>query len=56
AMKLIYTRLKIIVEPSSAVPMAMILKYPSKFKNKKVGLILSGGNVDLTRFSSIFKA
>ncbi|MFT6815958.1 MAG: threonine dehydratase, partial [Sphingobacteriales bacterium] len=46
AMKLIYTRLKIIVEPSSAVPMAMILKYPSKFKNKKVGLILSGGNVD----------
>ena len=48
AMKLIWERLKIVVEPSSAVPFAAVLKQPSKFRNKKVGIILSGGNVDLT--------
>lgn len=47
AMKLIYERLKIIIEPSCAVPFAALLRQKSKFKDKKVGIILSGGNVDL---------
>ena len=47
AMKLIWERMKIIVEPSSAVAFAALLKEKEKFKNKKVGIIISGGNVDL---------
>jgi threonine dehydratase len=47
AMKLIWERMKIIVEPSSAVAFAALLKENEKFKNKKVGIIISGGNVDL---------
>lgn len=52
AMRLIWERLKIIVEPSCAVPLAVVLGYKEKFKNKKVGIILSGGNVDLDPFFS----
>ncbi|WP_417885876.1 pyridoxal-phosphate dependent enzyme [Zunongwangia sp.] len=47
ALKLIWERMKIIVEPSSAVALAAILKEPVKFKNRQIGLIISGGNVDL---------
>lgn len=47
AMRLIWERMKIIVEPSSAVAFAAVLKSKESFKNKKVGIILSGGNVDL---------
>jgi len=47
AMRLIYERMKIIVEPSSAVPLAAILENKVDVRNKKVGIILSGGNVDL---------
>lgn len=49
AMRLIWERLKIIVEPSSAVPLAAILKEKNHFKNKRLGIILSGGNVDLNK-------
>lgn len=49
AMKLIYERMKIVIEPSCAVPLATLLKNKSLFKGKEVGIILSGGNVDLTR-------
>jgi len=48
AMHLIWERMKIIIEPSSAVTLATVLKSKEKFENKKVGLILSGGNVDLS--------
>ena len=48
AMRLIWERMKIIVEPSSAVALAAILKEPKTFKGKKVGVIISGGNVDLS--------
>lgn len=51
AMRLIWERMKIIVEPSCAVPLAVILKYPEKFSGKHVGIILSGGNVDLESLS-----
>lgn len=47
AMKLIWSRTKIIVEPSSAVPLATILKNRELFAGKRVGVILTGGNVDL---------
>lgn len=50
AMKLIYERMKIIVEPSSAITLAVVLANPQLFENKKIGLILSGGNVDLENF------
>ena len=47
AMRLIWERMKIIVEPSSAITLAVVLADKSKFANKLVGLILSGGNVDV---------
>lgn len=47
AMRMIWERMKIIVEPSSAVPLAAILENKVNVKGKKVGIILSGGNVDL---------
>ncbi|MFC2138938.1 pyridoxal-phosphate dependent enzyme [Bacteroidota bacterium] len=47
AMKLIWERMKIIVEPSSAVTLAVVLENLNRFKSQNVGLILSGGNVDL---------
>lgn len=49
AMKLIWERMKIIVEPSSATALAAVLKEKDLFKNKKTGIIVSGGNVDLSR-------
>jgi threonine dehydratase len=47
AMRLIWERMKIIVEPSSAVPLAAILEGKVMVKGQKVGIILSGGNLDL---------
>jgi threonine dehydratase len=49
AMRIIYERMKIVIEPSSAVPLAAILANKDLFRGKKVALILSGGNVDLLR-------
>lgn len=49
AMKLIWKHLRIVMEPSSAVPMATILKNPETFKGKRVGIIITGGNVDLDK-------
>lgn len=47
AMRMIWERMKIIIEPSSAVPLAAILEGKVDIQNKKVGIILSGGNLDL---------
>jgi threonine dehydratase len=49
AMRLIWERMKIIIEPSSAVPLAAILENKIECKGKKVGIILSGGNLDLNK-------
>jgi threonine dehydratase len=49
AMRLLWERLKVIVEPSGAVPLAAVLKEKGKFAGRRVGIILSGGNVDLER-------
>jgi len=46
-MQLIWERMKIIVEPSSATTLAVLMEYPDIFRGKKTGLIISGGNVDL---------
>ena len=48
AMKLLWERLKIVIEPSSAVPFAALLKEKNRFRGKKIGIIISGGNVDLS--------
>ncbi|NNK76504.1 MAG: pyridoxal-phosphate dependent enzyme, partial [Maribacter sp.] len=47
AMRLVCERMKIIIEPSSAVAFAGLLKEKDRFKGKKVCVIISGGNVDL---------
>ncbi|MFC2113573.1 pyridoxal-phosphate dependent enzyme [Bacteroidota bacterium] len=49
AMKLLWERMKIVVEPSGAVPLAGILEKKIETKGKRIGLILSGGNVDLKK-------
>ncbi|MDY0200657.1 MAG: pyridoxal-phosphate dependent enzyme [Tenuifilaceae bacterium] len=47
AMRLVWERMKIIIEPSSAVPVAAIMQNREVFKDKRVGVIISGGNVDV---------
>ena len=47
AMRMVWERMKIIIEPSSAVALGAVMEKPERFANKKVGIILSGGNVDL---------
>ena len=47
AMRYIWERMKIIIEPSSAVPVAALFKNTQKFQGQKIGIIISGGNVDL---------
>ena len=49
AMKLTWKHLRVVMEPSSAVPLATILKNPAAVKGKRVGIIITGGNVDLDR-------
>lgn len=54
AMRLIWERLKIVIEPSAAVPFAALLKEKNQFAGKRVGIILSGGNVDLEKVATFF--
>ncbi len=54
ALRLIYERMKIVVEPSGAVPLAAVLQRSDVFAGKRVGIILSGGNVDLSRLATWF--
>jgi len=49
AMKLTWERMKIIIEPSSAVCLAALLERPDQVAGLRVGIILSGGNVDLDK-------
>jgi threonine dehydratase len=49
AMRLIWERMKLVVEPSAAVPLAAVLAAPEKFRGRRVGLVLTGGNVDLDK-------
>jgi len=45
---MIWERMKIVIEPSCAVPLAAILKEKKRFRGQRIGLILTGGNVDLS--------
>jgi len=47
ALRLIWEQLKIVVEPSSAVPLAALLKHKASFKGQNWTIILTGGNIDL---------
>ncbi len=49
AMQLLWSRMKQVVEPSGAVSFAGLLEYPERFRGRRVGVVLSGGNVDLDR-------
>ena len=49
AMQTVWERMKIIIEPSSAVPVAAVLNHANNLAGKKVGVILTGGNVDLEK-------
>ncbi len=49
AMRLIWERMKIIIEPSSAVPLAAIIEKKFDFNSKRIIIILSGGNIDLNK-------
>lgn len=56
AMRLVWERLKLVVEPSAAIPLAVVLGHPQRFAGRRVGLVLSGGNVDLDALSAMFVA
>lgn len=49
AMRLIWERMKIIVEPSCAVPLAAALRHKTQLKGQRLGIILTGGNVDVNK-------
>lgn len=49
AMRMIWERMKIIVEPSAAVPLAALVEGKTEFRRKRIGIILSGGNADLNK-------
>lgn len=49
AMRMVWERMKIIIEPSSALPLAAILEKKIQVENLRVGIIISGGNVDLNQ-------
>lgn len=49
AMRLTWARMKIVIEPSCAVPLATILKNKDLFRGKRVGVVITGGNVDLDK-------
>ncbi|MBN1671367.1 MAG: pyridoxal-phosphate dependent enzyme [Kiritimatiellae bacterium] len=51
AMRHVWERMKIVVEPSAAVPVAALLGRHQRFSAKRIGVILSGGNVDLSRLT-----
>jgi len=49
AMKLVWERMKLIIEPSAATPLAALLKNKTRYAGKRIGIILTGGNVDLNK-------
>jgi threonine dehydratase len=55
-MRLLWTRTKQLVEPSSAIAFAAVLAYRERFAGKRVGIVLSGGNVDLDALPALFGA
>ncbi|HEX8244136.1 MAG TPA: pyridoxal-phosphate dependent enzyme, partial [Longimicrobium sp.] len=56
AMRFLWTRMKLVVEPSGAVPVAALLADPAAFAGQRVGIVISGGNVDLASACALFAA
>lgn len=56
AMRLLWSRAKLPVEPSAAIALAAVLQSPERFAGKRVGIVLSGGNVDLDALPALFAA
>jgi threo-3-hydroxy-L-aspartate ammonia-lyase len=54
AMRFLWTRMKIVVEPSGAVPLAALMSDPEAFRGMRIGVVLSGGNVDLASACELF--
>lgn len=54
AMRFLWTRMKLVVEPSGAVPVAALLAEPGAFHGLRVGVVISGGNVDLAAACALF--
>jgi len=54
AMRFLWTRMKLVVEPSGAVPVAALLADPAAFAGRRVGIVISGGNVDLASACELF--
>ncbi len=54
AMRFLWTRMKLVVEPSGAVPVAALLADPDAFRGRRVGIVISGGNVDLAGACALF--
>ncbi|MFL5539979.1 MAG: threo-3-hydroxy-L-aspartate ammonia-lyase [Longimicrobiaceae bacterium] len=54
AMRFLWTRMKLVVEPSGAVPLAAVLADPEPFRGRRVGIVISGGNVDLSAVCELF--
>lgn len=54
AMRLVYERMKLVVEPSGVVPLAGVLKNKQIFSGKRVGIVFSGGNVELKKLGEWF--
>jgi threonine dehydratase len=55
AMRFLWERMKLIIEPSGSVPLAALLSNKVKVKDMKVGVILSGGNIDLEPFFQLLE-
>lgn len=49
ATRLVWTRMKLVIEPSAALGLAVVLSHPQRFANKRVAVVFSGGNVDIDR-------
>jgi threonine dehydratase len=56
AMRFLWTRMKLVIEPSGAVPVAALLGDPDAFRGLRVGIVISGGNVDLAAACELFAA
>lgn len=54
AMRLLYERMKLVVEPSGAVTLAAVLKNKELFAGKRTGVIISGGNAELHKLGEWF--
>ena len=56
ALQFLWEKMKMVIEPSSAVPLAVLMSQQIPVGGKQIGIILSGGNIDLSEFFSLLRA